>query len=110
MRNNLEKIRKVLDYRKSYVNQTHELGRAQMVRYFAARYSWGQPCDPRRANDWGTLCAYLRDCQQKGLMADMSRTWEWPSGNKGSIVGMMGIYHDADELLADLGLLEVDYV
>jgi hypothetical protein len=107
----MEKIRKVLDYRRSYVKQTHELGRAQMVRYFQARYSWGQPCDPRRANDWGTLCAYLRDCQEKGLFADFRRSWVWPSGNKGSISGMLGIYHDGYELLADLGLVdELDFV
>jgi hypothetical protein len=82
-----------------------------MVRYFQCRYSWGQPCDPRRANDWGTLCAYLRDCQVKGLAADMSKAWEWPSGNKGSISGMMRIYHDSAELLEELGLLnEFDFV
>lgn len=62
----MEKIKKVMDYRRSYVKHQQALGYSQMVRYFQARYSWGQPCDPRRATDWGTLCAYLRDCQVKG--------------------------------------------
>lgn len=107
----MESIRRVLDYRRSYIKQAHSAGRSQMVSYFQARYSWGQPCDPRRADDWGTLCAYLRDCQEKGLAADFSRYWEWPSGNRGSISGLIGIYHDGSELLADLGLLdELDWV
>jgi hypothetical protein len=107
----MEKIRKVLDYRRAYVKHTHSLGYSQMVRYFAARYSWGQSCDPKRATDWGTLCAYLRDCQEKGLMADFSKSWEWPSGNKGSISGLMGIYHDSAEMLQELGLIdELDWV
>ena len=107
----MESIRKVLDFRRSYIKHQFNLGQSQMVRYFQARYSWGQPCDPRRAEDWGTLCAYLRDCQEKGLMADMSRTWIWPSGNKGSISGLVGIYHDGWELLDELGLVEeLDYV
>ena len=107
----MESIRKVLDFRRSYIKHQYNLGRSQMVRYFQARYSWGQPCDPLRSTDWGTLCAYLRDCQEKGLMADMSRTWIWPSGNKGSISGLVGIYHDGWELLDELGLVEgLDYV
>lgn len=104
-------IVKTLDRRRSYVKHQINLGASQMVRYFASRYSWGQPCDPRRANDWGTLCAYLRDCQVKGLAADFGRSWEWPSGNRGSISGLIGHYHDGGELLADLGLMdELDYV
>lgn len=104
-------IVKTLDRRRSYVKHQISLGAAQMVRYFSARYSWGQPCDPRRANDWGTLCAYLRDCQVKGLAADFHRKWTWPSGNVGSISGMINNYHDGWELLSDLGLTdELDYV
>lgn len=107
----MESIRKVLDYRRSYVKHQHALGRGQMVNYFAARYSWGNPCSPERANDWGTLCAYLRDCQVKGLAADFGRSWTWPSGNVGSISGLIGIYHDGWELLQDLGLTDsLDYV
>ena len=107
----MEKIRKVLDYRRTHIKHTHNLGASQMVRYFAARYSWGQPCDPKRANDWGTLCAYLRDCQHKGLAADFSQVWLWPSGNKGTISGLIGIYHDGGELLEELGLLDqLDWV
>lgn len=102
----MESIRKVLDYRRSYIKRQHALGRSQMVNYFAARYSWGQPCDPRRADDWGTLCAYLRDCQVKGLACDFNRSWTWPSGNRGSIGGLIGIYHDGWELLAELGLVD----
>jgi hypothetical protein len=107
----MEPIRKVLDFRRSYIKHQHALGVSQMKSYFQARYSWGQPCDPRRANDWGTLCAYLRDCQVKGLAADFNRAWEWPSGNRGSIRGMMGIYHNSHELLEELNLIEnLDYV
>ena len=107
----MEQIRKTLDFRRAYVKRQHALGRAQIVRYFAFRYSWGQPCSEARANDWGILCAYLRDCQQKGLMADFSRQWFWPSGNKGSIAALIGIYHDGGELLEELGLLEhLDWV
>ena len=107
----MESIRKVLDYRRSYIKHEHALGRSQMVRYFQSRYSWGQPCSPQRADDWGTLCAYLRDCQVKGLSADFSRSWTWPSGNHGSISGLMGSYHDAYQLLDELGLVEsLDYV
>ena len=107
----MEQIRKVLDFRRSYVKHQFNLGRSQMVSYFQARYSWGQPCDPRRAEDWGTLCAYLRDCQHKGLMADFRKVWAWPSGNKGSIAGLIDVYHDGYELLEELGLVEeLDFV
>lgn len=107
----MEQISKVMDNRRAYVKRQRQEGIAQMKHYFMCRYSWGQPCDPKRAYDWGTLCAYLKDCQMKGLSADFSRQWLWPSGNRGSISGLIGVYHDGHELLADQGLLEsLDWV
>lgn len=102
----MEKILSVLDRRRSYVKHTINLGRSQMIGYFQARYSWGQSCGPRRAYDWGVLCAYLKDCSVKGLSADFSKYWVWPSGNKGSISGLMAVYHDSSDLLSELGLLD----
>jgi len=55
----MNNIEKSLDKRRAHVKNLIEAGRAQMVRYFACRYSWGQPCDPRRAYDWGGFVRLL---------------------------------------------------
>jgi hypothetical protein len=60
-----------------------------------------------RALDWGTLCAYLRKCQVEGHEVDYRKPWVWPSGNQGSIGGLIDCYHDGWELLGDLGLVDV---
>lgn len=104
----MDKIEKSLDKRRAHVKNLIEAGRAQMVRYFACRYSWGQPCDPRRAYDWGVLCAYLRDCQFHGVDPDYRARWVWPSGNAGTVGGLIDNYHDGWDLLADLGLVDVE--
>lgn len=107
----MQQISKVMDNRRAYVKRQRAAGIAQMKHYFMCRYSCGQQCDPKRAYDWGVLCAYLKDCQMKGLAADFRRQWLWPSGNKGSIAGLIGVYHDGHELLADQGLLDsLDWV
>lgn len=80
----------------------------QMIQYFAARYSWGQPCDPRRAEDWATLAGYLAECQHRGLDPAWDHSFIWPSGNKGTPAGLVNIYHDGWELLTDLGLYECE--
>lgn len=102
----MQAIRKALDYRRAYIRRTVAIGETQMASYFQARYSWGQPCDPMRSTDWGTLCAYLRKCQVEGLEVDYRKVWAWPSGNKGTIGGLVDIYHDGWQLLADLGLVD----
>lgn len=102
----MDQIIKAIDRRRAHVRHQITLGKSQMVRYFAARYSWGQPCDPRRAYDWGILCAYLRDCQFNGVDPDFRTPWAWPSGNRGSLGGMIDHYHDGWELLAELGLID----
>ena len=86
-------------YRKAY---------PQMIQYFAARYSWGQPCDPARAHDWATLAGYLAMIQWRGQVVPWDKQWTWPSGNHGSMAGLVGCYHDGWELLADLGLYELE--
>jgi len=102
----MRKALALIDRRRSFVKHQAALGRSQMVRYFQARYSWGQPCDPRRADDWGTLCAVLRTGLAKGVEVDWHERLVWPSGNAGSIAGMVGVYHDGHELLHDLGLID----
>lgn len=104
----MDHIIKSIDRRRSHIKHTIALGQSQMVRYFAARYSWGQPCSPARAYDWGVTCAYLRHCQHEGMEADYRARWVWPSGNAGSVGGMIEHYHDGWELLRDLGLTESD--
>lgn len=99
-------IQKQIDKRRSHVKHQINLGKAQMVRYFAARYSWGNPCDPNRAYDWGVLCAYLRNCQFNGVDPDYHTRWVWPSGNAVSVGGLIDNYHDGWELLAELGLID----
>lgn len=94
-----------IDRRFSDVRRVLAEGAAQMNRYFLARYSWGQGCDPMRARDWGTLCAYLMTCYKTGAPLELSRPFRWPSGNVGTVSGMVGIYHDGAELLDDLGIL-----
>jgi len=47
----------LIDRRYKSVRLAMDKAYPQMVSYFAARYSWGQPCDPMRAKDW----AYLGD-------------------------------------------------
>ena len=104
----MNRIIETMDRRRAHIKHQINLGRAQMVRYFAARYSWGQPCDPRRAYDWGILCAYLRHCIYEGIEPDYRAQWIWPSGNRGSVAGLIDIYHDGWELLAELGLVETE--
>lgn len=104
----MQHIVKTIDRRRAHIKSTINLGRAQMIRYFAARYSWGQACDPRRAYDWGIACAYLRHCQYEGIDPDYRARWIWPSGNAGSVGGLIDVYHDGWELLADLGLIDRD--
>lgn len=104
----MQQIIKTIDRRRAHIKSTINLGRAQMVRYFAARYSWGQACDPRRAYDWGIACAYLRHCQYEGIDPDYRAQWIWPSGNRGSVGGLIDVYHDGWELLHDLGLTDCD--
>lgn len=101
----MRKALALIDRRRAYVKHQTRLGRSQMVRYFQARYSWGQPCDPRRAEDWGTLCAILRAGLVNGEVVDWHERLTWPSGNEGTIAGLVNVYHDGGELLADLGLI-----
>lgn len=102
----MQHLLKTIDRRRAYIRDTIEAGRVQMVNYFAARYSWGQPCDPARANDWGVMCAHLRQCLEQGKKPDYFAQWIWPSGNRGSIMRMIDVYHDGWDLLADIGAIE----
>lgn len=93
-----------IDRRYKYVRDIEAKAYSQMVSYFAARYSWGQPCDPLRARDWSALAAYLATCQSKGIEAVWHDRFQFPSGNIGSPSGLVAVYHDGWELLADLGV------
>lgn len=87
-------------YRKAY---------PQMINYFAARYSWGQGCDPRRAEDWATLAGYLAQCQYRAEEPEWDTVFKWPSGNTGTPRGLVDIYHDGWALLEDLGVHETEW-
>jgi hypothetical protein len=93
-----------IDRRFRFVKDTEKAAYAQMVRYFAARYSWGQPCDPLRARDWAALAGYLATCQCKGEDPIWHDRFVFPSGNIGSPSGLTASYHDGWELLSDLGV------
>jgi hypothetical protein len=100
----MEKI--TFDKRLRITREIYAKAYPQMIQYFAARYSWGQPCDPARANDWAMLCAHLAGCQWQGQDPAWDKQWAWPSGNHGSMAGMINCYHDGWALLEDLGLYE----
>ena len=93
-----------IDRRFKDVVRVHEEARGQMVQYFAARYSWGQPCDPMRAKDWAMLAGYLMTCYKTGKPLELDERFIWPSGNRGTIRSLVNQYHDGAELLDDLGI------
>ena len=98
-----------IDRRYKFVRETMDRARPQMVQYFSARYSWGQPCDPQRAKDWATLAGYLATCQVKGMDPEWNKRFAWESGNQGSPSGMVDCYHDGWELLQDLGVYDPEW-
>lgn len=100
----MEKI--TFDKRIKWAKDRSIKGQVQMIGYFAARYSWGQPCDPLRAKDWGTLCGHLAALQWRGQDPDWDKVYAWPSGNRGTLSGLVNLYHDGWALLEDLGLWE----
>lgn len=94
----------IIDRRYKYVKEVEAKAYPQMIRYFAARYSWGQPCDPLRARDWQALAGYLATCQVKGVEPIWHAPFQFPSGNRGSLSGLVSCYHDGWELLDELGV------
>lgn len=95
-----------IDRRYKFVRTVMEQAYPQMIRYYAARYSWGQPCDPMRAKDWAYLAGLLATSQCKGQPLAWDKPLRFPSGNQGSPSGLVDIYHDGWELLQDLGLYD----
>jgi len=96
----------LIDRRYKSVRLAMDKAYPQMVSYFAARYSWGQPCDPMRAKDWAYLAGILATCQAKGEEIPW-KTWiKFPSGNTGSPSGLIDCYHDGWQLLEDLGVYD----
>lgn len=102
----MEKIK--FDKRVKVAMEAYRRAYPQMIQYFAARYSWGQPCDPRRAHDWATLAGYLAEHQWRGQEVDWGQWYEWPSGNRGTLSGLVEVYHDGWALLEDLGLYQFE--
>lgn len=98
-----------IDNRIAWVKKVQEKAFPQMTNYFISRYSWGQGCDPKRAKDWATLAGYLATCHHKAQRPGWHEVMAWPSGNTGTPAGMVEIYHDGWELLADLGVYDPDY-
>jgi hypothetical protein len=106
-------IKSLIDRRIKRVRTMQAAAYVQMDRYFTARYSWGQGCDPARAHDWAALCMAL-DTQTYRGEYDPCEEWraeflferfKWPSGNVGSIVSMVRMYHDGWDLLREWGLV-----
>jgi len=97
---------KVIDRRYKNVREVMEKAYPQMTRYFAARYSWGQPCDPMRAKDWAYLAGILATCNAKGQEIPWDKWFKFPSGNTGSPSGLIDCYHDGWQLLEDLGVYD----
>jgi hypothetical protein len=97
-----------IDRRVKLVQEATARAYPQMLNYFQCRYSWGQPCDPKRAADWATLAGYLATCNHRAQRPGWHEVMSWPSGNTGSPAGMVEIYHDGWQLLADLGLYDLE--
>ena len=98
----MEKIN--YDMRFKDVRKVHDEAKRQMGAYWLSRYSWGQPCDPMRLEDWAALCANLKSKQVKGLPPSLDDRFVFPSGNSGTLASLIEHYHDGWELLEDLGL------
>lgn len=98
------------DLRLKGMKKLHEEARKQMGMYWLARYSWGQPCDPRRAEDWAALVCYLETSRRHGFAVHelLDTPFEFPSGNTGTIRSLIDVYHDGWELLEDIGVVQND--
>lgn len=91
-----------LDRRIRRAREAFEEGKRQMQMYWLARYSFGQGCDPARAEDWGTLLGYLATCLHRGEAPAWDTRFEFPSGNIGTPRSLVDVYHDGWELIADV--------
>jgi hypothetical protein len=95
------------DRRFRSVRETYDDAYRQMKAYWLSRYSWGQPCDPKRAEDWATLAAHIMTVRVKEhRMPDLNVRYQFPSGNVGTISSLIDHYHDGWGLLEDLELVD----